>query len=98
MHEIFFAFYMGLQELNDTSYTHQLIMKSKYTQRSLILGTVFGHIFINFVFVTFFWIFFSHFDFKSVKLLGCFILYYVITYELMFNSLANMAVIMELKK
>ena len=96
--DLMFIIFFGLQELNDTSYLHSLNMKSKFTPSSIALGSFVAHFISNAIAVGFFWTFASLLDKKAVKLLGCTIIYFIVSYETMFNLLKSFANLMELRQ
>ena len=97
-YDLLFCAFMVVQELNDTSYCHQLVMKTKYSDEALVAGSIVAHVSMNLIVITVFWMLFSIFNSRSVRLFGCCVIYFVIGYEMMFNCIKNMARLMELKE
>jgi putative Ca2+/H+ antiporter (TMEM165/GDT1 family) len=88
---------MAIMELNDVSYSHTLIMRGKYTDYALMVGSILAHMTSNFFVITIFWTIFSMMNVRSLKVFGCIVMYFLIAYELVFNGLKNMSVLMELQ-
>jgi putative Ca2+/H+ antiporter (TMEM165/GDT1 family) len=90
-----FMMFMTIQEINDTSYNHLLIMRAKYTDKALICGAIGAHITSNLLVVVTFWLMFSCFSPRSTKMFGCLLVYFIVGYELIFNAVKNVSVFME---
>ena len=95
MHDLFFIIFMTIQEVNDTSYSHTLVMKVRFTDRALAFGSLLAHVAINSIVMIIFWTLFSFFNARSLKLFGCFVIYFIVSHELIINALKNMKVMME---
>lgn len=95
--DIIFAAFIGLQEIGDRSYSHQLIMKARYTEHAIIFGVIFGHLVLNLLTLPVFWMFFSFFNEKNLKLFISVVIYFIIFYELIIGVLPNISRLMEFK-
>lgn len=92
-----FGCFIGAVELNDVSYLHILIMRAKFTSDALLGGSILAHMTSNLLVIVVFWVVFSLMNKRTLMVFGCIVIYFIIAYELVFNSLKNMAVLMELK-
>jgi len=71
-------------------------MRTRFTEQALLGGSIMAHCVSNLVVVLFFWFTFSLFNHRSLKLFGCLLIYFIIAYELVFNCVKNISVLMEL--
>ena len=58
-YDLGFGTFMAIMELDDTSYSHTLIMRGKYNDYALMVGSITAHFAMNFCIITVFWTIFS---------------------------------------
>ena len=87
-----FAFFIGVQELNDTSQLAAVIMRTQYDFITIAKAVVIAHSLSNFLCVLFFWPAASLvLSGKEQNMLSCAVIYFIITYEILFAILKEIA-------
>lgn len=72
-------------------------MRTRFTDITILLGGVLAHTACNFVLVACCWIIFRFYRIRTMIMLGCSLIYFIISYELMFTLLKNVAQLMDIK-
>jgi len=84
--------FIGVQELNDTSLFEANIMRTQYEFMTVAKAVVVAHTLSNFLCVLFFWsaaaIMLSP---KEQNMLSCAVIYFIITYQILFGILKEIA-------
>lgn len=96
--DLLFMVFIGLQEINDTSYFHSLGMLARFEKKALLIGAIGAHIMSNFAVVIFFWMLFSFMNRQNLKMFGIALMYFIVAYEMVNNVLRSMGMLLELRK
>jgi len=73
-------------------------MKTRFTAKALIIGMVGAHVVSNLVIILFSWLLAGYMHYKSCKLFGTAVIYFLVTYELLFNCLKYFSVLADLNE
>lgn len=62
IYDILFCLTMAIQELNDTSFSHTIIMKTRFTDQAIIIGGTLAHTASSLGLVTVCWLVFRFYS------------------------------------
>lgn len=72
-------------------------MQAMYTTETIAKATIIAHIGTNALCIGAFWIFACLLSQKEANMFSCLIIYFIVSFELMFHVLRNMGKFMELQ-